>query len=197
MPPSTPATLQARRTSAGPTDSLPRIDVASCLPRTPRSGECTTAPGSGAPVPAGSRLGGPLALGRGRAHLVGARLGLRRPAAIPAPQPGPLVRIVAVLVDVPVRAPRVPHRSAEGVPKLAIEALGGLAADLDPARVGALELPEGIDHVVDPRLVRVDDRAAPAVGVWPVEQEHVREAGNADPQVGARHPGPFLGERAA
>ena len=47
------------------------------------------------------------------AERVGGRVELGRAAPVVAPQPRPLVRVVAVLVDVPVRAARVPDRPGE------------------------------------------------------------------------------------
>ncbi len=70
-----------------------------------------------------------------------------------APSPGPLVRIVAVLVDVPVGAPRVPDGRAERRAELLIELLGGVAADLDRPRPVALELTGRLDHGPTPASI--------------------------------------------
>src|SRR3954451_24299315 len=91
----------------------------------------------------------------GHAELVLAQVNPRRPAAVGAPGPGPLTRVVAVHVDVPVRAAGVPDAVGEGRSELAVEGVGGLPADLDPTRVGPAQLVEGADHVAHPRLDRV------------------------------------------
>src|SRR5215208_486014 len=93
--------------------------------------------------------GGELALALRRAQRVGAGLQLLGAAAVGGPQPRPLVRVVAVGVHVPVRAAGVPDRAGQRPAQLAIEALGGLALDLDALRVGPVELLERGDHVAD------------------------------------------------
>src|SRR5215216_426540 len=95
-------------------------------------------------------------LARDRLELVRAGLEPSGPAAIGGPRPGPLVRVVAVLVDVPVRAAAVPDGAGQGGPQLAVEILGCPAADLDPAGVGAGQFVERRDDVVDRRLDDVD-----------------------------------------
>src|SRR5437660_9030423 len=94
------------------------------------------------------------AIAGGCAQLVCTRLYASGSPPVGAPEPRPLAGIVAVLVDVPVGAAGVPHRTRQRRPQLAIERLGRLPGDLDPPRVGPLELTERSDHVVDPGLDR-------------------------------------------
>ena len=67
--------------------------------------------------------------------------------------------------------------------------LGGLAADLDRRRRPA-RARRSAAITCCPGLDRVDHRSRAAVGVRPVEQEHVREARHAQAEVGARHARP-------
>ena len=52
-------------------------------------------------------------------------------------------------------------------------------------------------YMLDPGLDRVDDRTRAAVRVGAVDQEHVRESGHGQAEVGARHLGPSLRERSS
>src|SRR3954463_9614654 len=81
---------------------------------------------------------------------------LRGAPPVGAPQPRPLVRVVAVLVHVPVGAARVPDRPRERRPQLAVELVGDLRLDLDPLRVRPLELLQARQHVAHAGLDRVD-----------------------------------------
>src|SRR4051794_3957363 len=121
----------------------------------------------------------------------------RRAAAVGAPPPWPLVRVVAVVVDVPVRAAGVPDGAAQRRAQLTVEPRRGVAAHLDLLRARALELAQPSEHMAHAALDRVDDRAGPAVGVRPVQQEHVRKSRHADSEVGARHLRPLLSESAS
>src|SRR2546423_7417559 len=92
----------------------------------------------GAEIDTGAaRMSGSGARGRDLGELIGSRLEARGPAPVSAPGPGPLVRVVAVLVDVPVGAAGVPDGCAQRCAQLALEPLGRGAPDLDPARVTA------------------------------------------------------------
>src|SRR3954454_10840603 len=133
---------------------------------------------------------------RRRSELVRAWFEPRGAAAVGAPPPWPLVRVVAVVVDVPVRAAGVPHGAAQRRAQLTVERRRGVAADLDLLRARALELSQPSEHMAHAALDRVDDGAGPAVGVRPVQQEHVRESRHAQPEVGARLLRPLLSERA-
>src|SRR3954469_7444155 len=78
-------------------------------------------------------------------------------AAVGAPQPWPLVRVVAVVVDVPVGAAGVPDGGVQCGTELPVEHLGGVAVDLDLLRSRALELAQRGDHMAHAALDRVDD----------------------------------------
>ena len=99
-----------------------------------------------------------------------------RPALVGGPQERPLVRVVAALVHVPVRAARVPDAHREARAQLAVELLRPLARHLDAPRARALERTEGGDHVPHPGFDHVDDRPRAPVRVRPVDEEHVGEA---------------------
>src|SRR6476619_3464949 len=101
-----------------------------------RTGRRSPGP-SGAGVADGRRRGGSELVGTGN-QVLGA-------AAVAAPQPWPLARVVAVLVDVPVRAAGVPDGVAQGLAQLAVEALGGLAPNLDAPGPVAFELAQRRD----------------------------------------------------
>src|SRR5215211_376716 len=73
-------------------------------------------------------------------ELIRPRLELGGPPAVVAPGPRPLVRVVAVLVDVPVGAAGVPHSAGERGTQLAVEPLRRLRPHLDSLGVPALEL---------------------------------------------------------
>src|SRR3954466_1354926 len=94
---------------------------------------------------------------RCRSELVRARFEPRGAASVGAPQPWPLVRVVAVVVDVPVRAAGVPDGGVQCGTELAVERLGGAAVDLDLLRSRALELAQRGDHMAHAALDRVDD----------------------------------------
>ena len=114
------------------------------------------------------------------ARVPSSRAGRRRapaagPAAVGAPQPRPLARVVAVLVDVPVGAAAVPDGALPGP-----RATRGRSARQPhvaprsgsaPARSSA---PRAAMTWLDPGLDRVDHRAGAAIGVRPIEEEHVR-----------------------
>src|ERR1039457_1326844 len=119
-----------------------------------------------------TRSGGGLALRRVCAELVCARLDPGSSSPVGAPEPWPLVGIIAVLIDVPARAAGVPDRRAEGGAQLRVERVGCLTSDLDPRRARSLEMAESRDHMADAGLDRVDDRARPAIRVGAVQQEH-------------------------
>src|SRR3954452_23967400 len=91
----------------------------------PRSSSTASAPASPIPfTPPPSRTRST------RCEVIRARLQLCGAPAISAPEPGPLVRVVAVLVDVPVRAARMPDGPDECGAQLAVELLSRLASDL-------------------------------------------------------------------
>src|SRR6266550_8485654 len=94
---------------------------------------------------------------RCRSELVRAWFEPRGAAAVGAPQPWPLVRVVAVVVDVPVRAAGVPDGGVQCGTELAVEDLGGVAVDLDLLRSRALELAQRSDQVAHAALDCVDD----------------------------------------
>src|SRR5262249_54928091 len=77
------------------------------------------------------RAAGGRRLGVGGTQPVLARPDASRTAAIGAPQPGPLIGVVAILIHVPARAAGVPDSAGEGGPQLPVERLGRLPADLD------------------------------------------------------------------
>src|SRR3954465_7047601 len=134
---------------------------------------------------------------RCRSELVRARFEPRGAVAVGAPSPWPLVRVVAVVVDVPVRAAGVPDGAAQRRAQLTVERRRGMLADLDLLRARALELSQPSKHMAHAALDRVDDRAGAAVRVRPVQQEHVRKSRHADPEVRTRHLRPLLSESAS
>ena len=72
------------------------------------------------------------------AQLIRARIDASGPPTVSAPQPRPLVRVVAVLIDIPIRAARVPDGACERGAQLPVEVRGGATCDLDLARVRSL-----------------------------------------------------------
>ena len=93
------------------------------------------------------------------------RLELRRAPPVGAPRPWPLLRVVAVLVDVPVGAAAVPDRAGEGVAQLAVEVLGRLAAGprsrLAPARSSSPSA--AITWPIPPSIVSMTEPLPPLV----------------------------------
>ena len=72
--------------------------------------------------------------------------------------------VVAVLVDVPVRAARVPDGASQGVAQFGVEGVGGLAADLDPGGAGAAQLAQRGQHVrIEDSIVATTEPVPPLV----------------------------------
>src|SRR5512133_96444 len=129
--------------------------------------------------------------------LVRGRVDPGRTASVRGRGPWPQDRIVTVLVDVPARAAGVPDRASQGRAQPGIEAIRNLLADLNPLPIGTFQGVERRDDMAHPNLDGVDHRASATAGVWPVQQEEVREAGNTHAEVGARLASPRLRQRTA